>query len=251
MHDSAHHSMHHSMHNSVARVVDPFLAAADAALGDRYSAILYGSAARGDYLPGRSDVNLMLLLDAASPALLQSLGDGLRAWRKSTSEPPLVMTRAEWARATDVFPVEIVDMQAGYAVVRGSDPIAGLRVDRRDLRRALEREFRGKLVRLRQGYAALAADPQALGAMAAGTVSSVLVLCRGLLVLLGRPVPSDPAELGAAAEGAAGGNGEPLRQVVQQRRDPLCRSSAAEFEGYLRSVEQVTHFLDQLQLGDA
>ena len=239
------------MNESVARVLESFLRTADAALGSRYGAVLYGSAARGDYLPGRSDINLMLLLDEASPATLQALGDGFRTWRKSAYEPPLLMTHAEWARATDVFPVEIADMQAGYSVVRGSDPIAGLRVDHGDLRRALEREFRGKLVRLRQSYAALADDPKALGAVAGGTVSSVLVLFRGLLVLVGRPIPSDPGELSQAAVGAAGGNGGSLLQIARHRREPGWRCSAAEFAGYLETVERATHFLDQLQPGDA
>ncbi len=40
-----------------------------------------------------------------------------------------------------------------YRVLRGSDPLAGMEVRPADLRAALEREFRGKLMRLRQGYA--------------------------------------------------------------------------------------------------
>ena len=42
------------MHEAVDRVVTPFWPA-DAALGSGYSALLYGSAARGDFVPGRSD----------------------------------------------------------------------------------------------------------------------------------------------------------------------------------------------------
>ena len=43
------------MRESVARVVESFLTEADAALGAGYSAVLYGSAARGDFVPGRSE----------------------------------------------------------------------------------------------------------------------------------------------------------------------------------------------------
>ena len=66
------------MHDSVDRVVTPFLAAADAALGAGYSALLYGSAARGDYIAGRSDINLMLVLDDPSPGAPASAGSGVR-----------------------------------------------------------------------------------------------------------------------------------------------------------------------------
>ena len=76
------------MHETVDRVVTPFLAAADAALGAGYSALLYGSAARGDYLPGRSNINLLLVLDDASPTRLRALAPAFAAWRKAASEPP-------------------------------------------------------------------------------------------------------------------------------------------------------------------
>ena len=68
------------MHQSVERVVAPFLAAADAALGAGYSALLYGSAARGDYIAGRSNINLMLVLDDPSPTRLQALAPAFRTW---------------------------------------------------------------------------------------------------------------------------------------------------------------------------
>jgi len=111
------------MHDSVERVVTPFLAAADAALGAGYSALLYGSGARGDYIPGRSNINLMLVLDDPSPARLRALAPAFAAWRKTAAEPPLLISRAEWARASDVFPIEITDMRAGYRVLRGADPL--------------------------------------------------------------------------------------------------------------------------------
>ena len=71
------------MHETVERVVTPFLAAADAALGAGYSALLYGSAARGDYTAGRSDINLLLVLDDPSPTRLRALAPAFAAWRKA------------------------------------------------------------------------------------------------------------------------------------------------------------------------
>ena len=238
------------MRDSVARVVDAFLAEADTALGKGYSAILYGSAARGDYIPGRSDINLMLVLDQLSPPELRSLGRGFAAWRKSTLEPPLVLSRAEWNRASDAFPVEITDMRSSYKVLRGTDPIQGTQVDPADLRKALEREFRGKLVRLRQGYATYAPDPAALGALGLQSAATILVLLRGVLTLLGKPVPHDSLELAAQAAAAIGFEGEHLLHVVRHRVDREWRCNAPEFENYMEAVEHTARFLDQLQIGD-
>ena len=133
------------MRDSVARVVDAFLTEVDTALGSSYSAVLYGSAARGDFVPGRSDINLMLVLEQVTPPVLRSLGRAFAGWRKAMREPPLLLSRSEWNRATDAFPIEITDMRLSYQVLRGADPVQGVEVDRTDLRKALEREFRGKL----------------------------------------------------------------------------------------------------------
>ena len=238
------------MRESVDRVVTPFLTQADAVLGAGYSAVLYGSAARGDFIPGRSDLNLMLILDDLSPRTLGSLAGAFRAWRKSGYDPPLVISRAEWARATDVFPIEIVDMRCGSEVVRGADPVAGLTVSPADLRAALEREFRGKLMRLRQGYVDASDDLAALGGLAGRSSSTVLVLFRALLVLVDKQVPRDPLELAAAAAMVVGMDGEPLLNVVRHRADRGWRCPPEAFTGYMDAVARAAGFLDQLQLGD-
>lgn len=238
------------MHETVDRVVTPFLAAADAALGAGYSAVLYGSAARGDYLVGRSNINLLLVLDDPSPGRLRALAPAFAAWRKNSSEPPLLISRAEWARATDVFPIEITDMRAGYRVLRGADPLDAALVQPADLRQAMERELRGKLLRLRQGYAAAAGDEKLLGLLAAGSASTILVLLRSLLTLGGRPVPGVPDVLAAEAAGLVGAPVAGLVTPVEHRGQRDWRCTASEFEQYMDAVARAAGYVDQLQLGD-
>ena len=238
------------MRESVARVVDPFLTEADKALGQGYSAVLYGSASRGDFVPGRSNINLMLVMDQLTPSTLRSLSRAFSGWRKGTTEPPLMLSRAEWTRATDAFPIEITDMRTSYRVLRGPDPFEGVRVDPTDLRKALEREFRGKLLRLRQGYTIYAPDPAALGKLGLQSAATILVLLRGVLTLIGKTVPTEPLELAAAAAAAIGFEGEHLLHVVRHRVDREWRCQAPEFENYMKAVEDSARYVDQLQLGD-
>jgi predicted nucleotidyltransferase len=237
------------MHESVDRVVSPLLSEADRMLGSRYSAVLYGSAARGDFIPGHSDVNLMLIVEDTTPEILRSLGQALKPWRKARLAPPLLMSRQEWERATDAFPIEITDMRANYRVLRGVDPLTSARVLQSDLRRALEREFRGKLLRLRQGYAAASPDAAALGALATQSAGTVMVLLRTLLTLLGKTAPADPIDLAHAAEEAIGAGKESVARVVRHRGKGW-RCGMVEFEEYMTAVERAVQFLDQLQLGD-
>jgi predicted nucleotidyltransferase len=238
------------MIEAVDRVVSPFLTGTDAALGQGYSAVLYGSAARGDFVPGRSDIDLMLIVGDLSPTVLRSLAGPFAAWRKTEYEPPLVLTRGEWERAGDAFPIEIADMRAGYRVLRGPDPLVGVTVDTEHLRLALEREFRGKLLRLRQGYVASSTDPAALGSLAGRSAGTLMVLFRALLTLLGRSIPRDPLQLGVAGAEALGVDSEPLLHVFRHRAERDWRCSAEAFELYMEMADRAVRFLDQLQLGE-
>ncbi|MGH7703689.1 MAG: nucleotidyltransferase domain-containing protein, partial [Gemmatimonadales bacterium] len=170
------------MTDPVNKVLQPFLAEADRALVGSYSAVLYGSAARGHFLKGHSDINVMLVLERVTPNSLRALGQAFAVWRKARQPPPLLMSRAEWRRSADAFPIEISDMKGAYKVLRGTDPFTSVSVDLEDLRRALEREFRGKLMRLRQGFAAWADNGGDLGHLARHSVGSVLLLLRSLLL---------------------------------------------------------------------
>lgn len=238
------------MHVAVERVVSSFLNRADGVLPAGYSAVLYGSAARGDFVPEWSDINLMIVAETLSPDLLRALGRGLDEWRRASREPPLLITGAEWVRAVDVFPIEITDMREARQVLRGPDPVSGLRPAAADLRAALERELRGKLLRLRQGYAARAGDEAALGDLATHSTSTILVLLRGILALHDRPIPSAPLEVVSAAGSLMGMGAEGLSDVVRHRGERGWRCGAAVFESYLDAVARTAGFVDQLKLGD-
>lgn len=236
------------MHEAVQRVVDPFLADVDAALGATYTAILFGSAARGDFLPGRSDVNLMLIVDRADPAELARLRPAFRRWRKAAAGLPLVISRDEWLHGVDVFPIEICDLRAAHRVLRGPDLVAHLRPEPTDLRRALEKEFRGKLLRLRQRY--VAHGEADLGPWAGGTITSIVLFLRCLLILTGRSAPAEPSGVIEAAAALVGFEAAPVLKVLACRATPKASLAASDFEAYLGAVQRAALFTDQLELGD-
>jgi len=230
--------------------LDALLTATDAAVVGSYSAVLYGSVARGSYVPGYSDLNVMLVLDHVTPEILRGLGRAFSAWRKAGHQPPLFMTREEWQRAADVFPIEVTDMQSAYRVLRGADPLGSLFVLPADLRRALEHEFRGKLMRLRRGYAMEHGDRRALGALAAESVSSILLLLRAMLSLTRQGVPNDALAMIASAARVAGFDPAALAEIAEHRGERGWRCSPETFVGYLAAVEAAGRHVDQLELGE-
>ena len=237
------------MGDPMREVVDPFLAAADGVTGGPYAAVLYGSLARGDFLPGRSDINLLLVFPALPARLLDDLRPALRAWHGRGFPPPLLFTAEEWARAVDVHQLELADILSSYRVLRGSDPVAGLRPDPGLLRRALEQEFRGKVLRLRQAYGTAGDDPRALGATATASAGTMLVLLRGVVTLHGGAVPPATPALLEAAGRASGADLAPVAAVVARRPDAAWSCSATEFSAYLAAVTAVAHHVDRFDPG--
>jgi predicted nucleotidyltransferase len=233
-----------------SEVIEPFLAKVDGVAGPGYSAVLYGSVVRDEYVPGLSDINMLLVLDRLDFDLLHQLEPSFSAWVERKLPPPLLMTRMEWSRADDVFPVEIADMKTAYRVLRGSDPVADLHVRRGDLRRALERDFRGKLNRLRQAFVPSERDPESLTSITRQSIASVAALYRALLVLLGDDVPADLRGVLERAAARISFDGSALGQIAAHRADPSWKCRREDFQHYLGAVERTVSYVDELQLGD-
>src|SRR5437660_1615736 len=68
--------------------------------------ILYGGLARGRYRPGRSDVNVVVLLRDASAQALAVVAPPLRTARRSANVVPLILTPAEVLPAALAFPTK-------------------------------------------------------------------------------------------------------------------------------------------------
>jgi len=231
-------------------VIDSFLIRADKVLGAGYSAVLSGSTVRGDHLSGRSDHNLLVVADHLTPADLRGLGPELARFAEGRVGPPLLVTRVEWAHAADSFPIEITDIRTAYRVVRGTDPLTGLTVRPADLRRALETEYRGKLLRLRAEFGLHAADPAALAATIGYSIGSLRVLFRTTVVLAGHPAPATDAELATRIAALLGVEHGPLMDLLAHRRDTAWRAEPSLFEAYLGVVESATRFIDQYHAGE-
>src|SRR5581483_1897331 len=110
--------------------------------------VVYGSLARGRYHPGKSDINLVVLLRDISAGSLAEIAPPLRsAWRALRVEP-LILMPAEINRVAADFPTKFLDIKAFHIVLAGEDPFVGLEVARAQLRARLEQALRNLSLRL-------------------------------------------------------------------------------------------------------
>lgn len=237
------------MRDTVSEALDPVLGRVDQVVGPGYSAVLYGSRARGEEIPASSDFNLLVVADHLEPERLRALAPTFAALRVAGGAPPLLIEREEWRRAADVFPIELTDMGLARRVLRGEDPVAGIHVDPADLRRALESELRGKLLRLRQAFALNAGDPATLGLLGARASASLLALLRATLVLVGRPESGTAEVVFAKAADVLGTGTDVVARLHAHRGDREPRATAEEFTQILAVVSAAVRVIDRFLPG--
>lgn len=217
-----------------------------------WSVLLYGSAARGDYREGVSNLNLLVILRTVDPAALRRGSALAREWLEAGNPPPLMLSEAEWRRSADVFPIEYTDIREANVLLHGADPLAGIEVHWEHLRLRCEHELRGKLIQLREGYMLAAEAPEGLGELLTRALPTFLALFRAMLRLVGEAVPREPEDVFAAVAHLSGFDPEPLRQAWRARAGSgyAPAADAPGVVGYLAAVERAASWLDGLEPGD-
>ena len=170
--------------------------AARRAVGERLvSATLYGSAAGDEFDRRSSDVNVAFVFAALGPAELEALKSAYRRWVRLRVARHLLLSRETLARSTDTFPLEYLLIQNHHETLHGEDLFAGVAIDRRALRTAVERVLRTQELGLITSYLALANSPAGARHWARRASTAIGASASGLLYLMGEPIPAKKGEL--------------------------------------------------------
>lgn len=158
---------------------------------DLISVTLYGSGVSAEYRPGRSDLNLLAVVDPQGLAGLDRLAPYQRDWRKFNLARPLILSPAELTGMAESFPLELLGIRDRHRTLLGPDPLDSIEIRPADLADQCRRELRSKLILLREGCLAAADDEDRLYDLALSSIKAYAAIFRGVLVLAGE----DPAEL--------------------------------------------------------
>ena len=224
-------------------IVDEFVKRAREAGGANIqSVILFGSVVAGDFHPGLSNLNLLCILRVSSFEALRSLAPAAKWWDKQKQPPPLCMTRQEIERSTDVFTIELLDIQQHHRVIFGEDVLSGLQIPM-DLHRVqVEYELREKLILLRQHVLMAVDNDSRLWDLLLRSVSSFSTLFRHARIALGDASQPTRREAVKAFDASA------VLQVLDVREHKIDRKKIAIPDlaaRYLADVEEVTTVVDQ------
>lgn len=153
-------------------------------------------------------------------------------WRKAGLAVPLILTREEFVRSLDVFPVEYGAIMAHHVVVYGDSPFAGLQVHDADVRRACELQAKSHLIHLREGYLESGGQPTAIARLIAASSPSLHTLVANL------------ERLDAGASARAGISDDLLREVRGAEANTIADPSPL-FARYVAAVERLWHEVDR------
>ncbi|MEQ8214450.1 MAG: hypothetical protein ABRQ35_11185 [Smithellaceae bacterium] len=145
------------------------------------SLIIYGSAAGGYYIRGKSDINLLVVLTPAGLDKFTDVLETVQSWRKRSVAIPLIMSKNFVESSLDSYPIEFLGMKNSHILIYGEDILAELTVKPADLRLQIERELRSKLLLLREGYLEAEGKPRRLRSLISRSLTAFLAIFNALL----------------------------------------------------------------------
>ena len=132
---------------------------------------------------GPDGVHTLALVERLGFQDLAACAPRIGDWQKAGAAAPLLLTKEEFLRTLDVFPLEYGGIIDNHRLVFGDDLLAGLQVSDVDLRRACELQAKSHLIHLREGYLESGGQPKAVAQLIAASspaLSSLLVNLRRL-----------------------------------------------------------------------
>lgn len=218
---------------------------------DLKSIILYGSGARGEYIPKKSDLNFLIVLTEAAIDRLREALPLIRKWRKRRVNIPLFLTEEYIASSLDSFPVEFLNFRDSHALVFGRDVLEELSFDKKNIRLQCERELKGKLLLLREAYLDSEGKPRELGQVSSASLTAFLSLFRALLFLKDREIPRHNDDLISTTAKEMGFDENPFKEVLRIK-EGKAKVRRDEMEGiierYLQAIRDVWKRVDQLEI---
>ncbi|HRR56539.1 MAG TPA: hypothetical protein P5057_06200, partial [Acidobacteriota bacterium] len=143
--------------------------------------------------------------------------------------------------------IEILDIKEAHRILAGEDIVQKLPVALENLRHQLEYETKARLIQLRQGFLESEGKKRLLLRLLVSSVSSILVLARGTLRLLGETPPAMKMPALHRLSERTGIPAEPFETVFHLKQGSLKpRSVDLEqlFGSYLAAVEHLADFVD-------
>jgi len=209
--------------------------------------ILFGSAARGDFRAGHSDLNVACILHSLTVEELGRLANVVKWWCAEQKEPaPLFFTRDELRQAAEVFAIEILDMKHGRRVLYGADVVADIEVPMNLHRVQVEHDLRTTVLKLRQHYLRAPGNSKELAPILKKSFSGVLTLLRHTIITFGEEPPLAAHDIIARVAALTDSNASAFTTLLILRETGEFHGEIIPVYGaYLKALEKILGALEK------
>lgn len=216
--------------------------------GDKIlSIILYGSAAKDNYFPGSSDINLLVVFPKFEVEYLKQLSPIVKGFKGRSNISSYVMGLDEITRSTDVFPIAYLDLKRYHVVLLGEDIFSNMEIDPANIRYDLERQVRNISRRLREMYMHSNYTANELRYMVVADFSGFSYHLATLLYLTGVEVPPRKEEIIRLAAEKFNLDITALEKIIDLKsggNTPPKVEMQQIFEDYVKIVETIVEISD-------
>lgn len=213
------------------------------------SVILYGSAARNEYVYKKSDINFLIIVSDLGMEQLRNALPLVKHWKKSNVATPLILTKHYIETSLDTFPIEFLIMKENYQVLFGEDVLAGLNFSSEFLRLACEREIRGKLLHLRESYLNTFGRSEKIKKLLGYTLPAFISIFSGLLALKKKKIPTAKNEIFKLTAKEFDLDYSIFDQIIKLRENSIKLKSeeiSKLMERYIDQIRKLTKIVDEL-----
>ena len=209
-----------------------------------HALVAYGLAGHDQLL------HTLALVDDVTFADLTACAPSVRRWRRAGLAVPLLLSRVEFDRSLDVFPVEYGEIVANHVTIVGADPFAGARIAEADLRRACELQAKSHLIHLREGFLEAGGEPQETVYLIASSLHAFRALLGNIARLdrgaTAQDAPAaEEAALAAFAEHTIGVPGATVRDILGFKPAAGAIAEPTELLGrYVSATERIWEYVD-------
>jgi hypothetical protein len=216
-----------------------------------HSLYLVGSVLTEDYLDNISDINSIIVLQEIDFAFLDTLVPLGKSYRRQGLAVPLVMDPAYLARSVAVFPIEFLSFKLVHHALYGEDLLAGLEINRQELKVQCDRELQGRIIWLQKHYVSSMADKKALATYIVSHMGGFLPVLRGILLILGQEPPpglEKVLDLISKTTGVDTWVFARIYEIKKNQAKPAKEDVSQLFAGFYEAIRRLVEVVDGLQV---
>jgi hypothetical protein len=210
---------------------------------------VYGSSTGKDFIPKKSNVNLLVVLKVLGA---QELKKSLRLVNKGMKKgivAPLFLTPEYITSSLDSFPIEFMEIKENHILIYGENPLAQISIEREGIRLECEKELKGKLVRLRQAYLEIGLKAKGIEALLIESLSSLIPIFRNMLRLKGIDPPLGKEEVISSFASEFDIDRDVFLAVLRDKKgDERIGKEKVEdfFAKYIGTIQKLSRVVDQM-----